>query len=96
MLDLDLRSAEGYGDVVCATRTTGEEARVSGIGLNLVTASAEQLERERAPWIGRQLQPRHCGGIEATVAAGFPWSAAHRPVGDAAQTSPVQLVVPGT
>lgn len=44
-------------------------------GLNLITASVEQLERERAPWIGRQLQPRHCGGIEATVKAGFPWSA---------------------
>jgi hypothetical protein len=47
----------------------------AGIGLNLITASVEQLERERAPWIGRQLQPRHCGGIERTVAAGFRWSA---------------------
>jgi hypothetical protein len=46
-----------------------------GIGLNLITASVEQLERERAPWIGRQLQPRHCGGIEATILAGFAWSA---------------------
>lgn len=44
-------------------------------GLNLIEASVEQLLREREPWIGRQLQPRHCGGIEATVRAGFPWSA---------------------
>jgi hypothetical protein len=47
----------------------------ASIGLNLVTASVQQLVRERAPWIGRQLQPRHCGGIEATVTAGFRWSA---------------------
>lgn len=52
-----------------------ESLVVAGIGLNLVTASVEQLVREREPWIGRQLQPRHCGGIEATVAHGFPWSA---------------------
>lgn len=45
------------------------------LGLNLITASVEQLERERAPWIGRQLHPHHCGGIEATVRAGFRWSA---------------------
>lgn len=44
-------------------------------GLNLIEASVGQLLRERSPWIGRQLQPRHCGGIEATVAAGLPWSA---------------------
>lgn len=44
-------------------------------GLNLVEASVAQILRERSPWVGRQLQPRHCGGIEATVAAGIPWSA---------------------
>lgn len=45
------------------------------IGLNLVCASLPQLERERAPWVGRMVQPRHCSRLEDTAASGFQWAA---------------------
>src|SRR5262245_19076135 len=65
----DARRSGGAGGG--AERTAGRRMRL----LNLIEASNDQLVREWSPWIGRQLQPRHCGGIERTVALGLRWSA---------------------
>jgi hypothetical protein len=47
----------------------------NAVGLNLVCCSHGQLIRERAPWIGRMIQPRLCHKIADTAAEGIRWGA---------------------
>lgn len=48
---------------------------MNGLALNLVCASLPQLERERAPWIGRMVVPKHYARLADTAAAGYQWAA---------------------
>ena len=48
---------------------------MNGLALNLVCASLSQLERERAPWIGRMVVPKHYARLADTADAGFRWAA---------------------